>query len=55
MTITKEILELFTKHDLSKAQSMFVCESVKMNITEDLIKEMIKNTNKSPAPLAGIG
>lgn len=53
ISITREILELFSKYELSKAQSMFVCESVKMSITEDLVKDMIKDSNK-PSNYAGI-
>ena len=54
LTITNEVLELFAKHDLSKAQSMFVCESVKMNITEKLVSDMIKDSSKATPSQAGI-
>lgn len=53
VSITKEVIDLFAKHDLSRAQSMFVAEAVKMQITEDMVKDMITSA-KGPQPTAGV-
>ncbi len=49
LIITKEIMDIFTKHELSRIQSMFVCEATKMSIQEEITKEIIKEEKEGTA------
>lgn len=46
VSITKEVMDLFAKHDLSMAQSMFVAEAVKMQVTENMVRDIINDKPK---------
>lgn len=46
VTLTQEILELFTKNDLTRPQSIFVLKSVEMQIQENIIKDSIEESRK---------
>jgi len=46
ISITKEVIDLFEKHELSKVQCMFVVEAVKMGINEELTKDIIAESKK---------
>ncbi len=43
LVVTQEILELLTKHELSRIQSIFVVEAVKMQINENIVRDIIKD------------
>lgn len=55
VSITKEVIELFEKHDLSKVQCVFVVEAVKMGITEEMMKEIIEDAKKGHDSIPGVG
>lgn len=50
-----EMIELFKKHDLSRVQSMFVLEAGKMQIQEEIVREIIMESKKGHVAQAGIG
>jgi hypothetical protein len=46
LTVTKDIMDLFAKHDLTRIQSIFVLEAAKMSINEEITKEIIIDERK---------
>lgn len=46
ITVTKEVIDIFTKHDLTRAQSMFVLKACEMNINEEIIRETVDDARK---------
>lgn len=46
LVVTMEMVELFKKHDLTRIQSMFVLEAGKMQIQEEIIREIIADAKK---------
>lgn len=55
LTLTKDILELFEKADISTVQSIFVLKSVEMQINENMMREIITDVKKGHDNNAGIG
>jgi len=55
LVVTQEIIELLTKHELSRVQSIFVVEAVKMQINENIVRDIIEDTKKGHDIVAGIG
>lgn len=53
VSVTKEVIELFEKHDLTRAQCLFTIESVKMQINEDIMRDIVKETKGISMP--GVG
>ena len=54
LTITQTVLELFKEFELSRVQSMFVMEAVKLSIKEEIIKETIEDMKKGHDSTPGI-
>jgi hypothetical protein len=56
LTVTKELMELFEKHELSKIQCIFVLEAARMGVNEEMMKEVIEDSRKgyTEAGLNGI-
>jgi len=54
LTITQTVLELFKEYELSRVQSMFVMEAVKLSINEEIIKETIEDMKKGHDSTPGI-
>lgn len=54
LTITQTVLELFKEFELSRVQSMFVMEAVKLSINEEIIKETIEDMKKGHDSTPGI-
>ncbi len=54
LVVTMEMIELFKKHDLTRVQSMFVLEAGKMQIYEELTREIIADSKKGHDMVAGI-
>lgn len=54
ISITKEVVELFEKYELSKVQCVFVIEAVKMSINEELTKDLIADSKKGHDIGAGV-
>ena len=54
LTITQTVLELFKELELSRVQSMFVMEAVKLSINEEIIKETIEDMKKGHDSTPGI-
>lgn len=46
VSLTNEILELFTKNEITRVQSMFVLKSVEMQIQQNIIHDVIEERNK---------
>lgn len=55
LSVTKDVLELFAKAELTKAQSIFVLEAARMSIHEEITKEIIEDSKKGHDIIAGIG
>lgn len=53
--LTKSIMDLFTKNDLSRVQSIFVLKSVEMQIQENITRDIIQDTKKGPVDIPGVG
>ena len=53
--LTQEILDLFTKHDITRVQSIFVLKSVEMQIQESIIRDVIEESRKGNDNSPGIG
>ena len=53
--LTQEILDLFTKHDITRVQSIFVLKSVEMRIQESIIRDAIEESRKGNDNSPGIG
>jgi len=54
LVVTQEILEVLTKHELSRIQSIFVVEAVKMQINENIVRDIILDIKKGHDTVAGI-
>lgn len=52
--LTKSIMDLFTKNDLSRVQSIFVLKSVEMQIQENITRDIIEDSRKGHDSSAGI-
>ena len=46
LQISKEVIDLFEKHDLSRIQSAFVLEAVRLGIQEGIMKDIIEDSKK---------
>lgn len=47
LEITKEVLELFSKKDLTKIQGMFIIKAVEISLQEEIIKEAIEDSRRA--------
>jgi len=54
LKITNEILELFKEYELSRVQTIFIIEAVKLSINEEIIKETIEDMKKGHDSTPGI-
>ena len=54
LIITNKILDLFKEHELSRAQSIFAVEAVKLSINEEIIKDVIEDLRKGHDTLPGV-
>ena len=54
LSITKEVIDLFSKHELSRMQSVFVLEACKLAMSEEITKEIIREDRRSFDSYAGI-
>jgi hypothetical protein len=54
LAITNEVLEIFKGYELSRVQTIFVIEAVKLSINEQIIRETIQDEKKSYDELPGV-
>jgi len=54
LEITNEILEFFKRYELSRVQTMFVIEAVKLSVSEEMTREIIEDSKKGHDTLPGI-
>lgn len=54
LAITNEILEIFKQYELSRVQTIFVIEAVKLSINEEIIRETIQDEKKGHDELPGV-
>jgi hypothetical protein len=54
LEITNEVLALFKQYELSRVQTIFVIEAVKLSINEEIIRETIQDEKKGFDSLPGV-
>lgn len=54
LQITNEILDIFKGYELSRVQTIFVIEAVKLSINEEMMREVIDDLKKGHDSLPGI-
>jgi len=54
LEITNEVLALFKQYELSRVQTIFVIEAVKLSINEEMMREVIDDLKKGHDSLPGI-
>lgn len=54
LEITNEVLALFKQYELSRVQTIFVIEAVKLSINEEMVREVIDDIKKGHDSLPGI-
>jgi hypothetical protein len=46
IAVTKELMDLFEKHNLTTLQTVMVLEAARMSINEGIIRDVIDDTKK---------
>jgi hypothetical protein len=54
LDVTNQVIALFDKAELTRVQTMFVIEAVRLTIMEDLMRDIISDAKKGHDNLPGV-